>query len=214
MNAQKQNSQVSILISNTPTFNSGRYYEPDLLVEIISATIEFLDVNSDNGPDKNLKIGNAFANHIIRTRSDWKPQDIPALFNFITDRKDIECNKVYGNKIMLQHLITSANAYEDERIEAREILHEQRKSKEREHDFIEPINNPHLREILDRLNKKTEPKPIEPRTEPDHVQDALMDFDQLFFQSGKVINGIRYVELNGIFASQDEFLKTKNERKD
>ena len=211
MTSTTAKTQVAILNSDVPTFNSGKYDEADLMVEIVSTSINYLDINSENTPEKNVKIAESFANHIIRTRSDWKPQDIPMLFNFMTDRKDIEACRIFGNKIMLQNLITAADAYEDDRIEAREYLHEARKFKERERDYIEPINNPHLREILDRLNKATEPKQIEIRTEPDSVQCALLDFDKAFYKSGKVVNGIRYAEINGTFVNQDKYLTLQNE---
>lgn len=196
------------IVSKVPAISSGMYDSMELKTAIMTEVLKFLECNSDNEAQKNNAIAESFTNHISRTRLDWKPQDIAALFNFITDRKDIQCNRMFGNKIMLSHLITCVDAYENERSEAREHAHRLYKVQENKlNDGAYLAENPHFKEIIERLTKK--PAEITVTVNEDLTREQLMmkEFDRLFYESGKVSYGIRYIEIDGTTISQEDYLK-------
>lgn len=166
----------------------------------MNETINYLIVNSENEPDKNKMIASELARHILRTRLDWRPQDIPLLFTFITDNR-----RQFGNKIMLSHLIEAVDSYEDARIDAREQFHKKR-NKENYEPFASDVrNNPDFIEIMSRLSPKREiTVPVNAELSPEQI--ALKNFDELFYKQGQVQNGIRFVFINGIFYNQENYL--------
>ena len=203
----KANNFIEIFKSQLPVLSSDKYTRMEVEAFITAQCLKFLQVNSPDA--SNHLLAEQFAEDVMETRLDWKPEDINMFFRFIRQRQDLPQCRIYGNKITGIKLSELITVYEDHRAEERESFINSQKEQEKA-----PMNLTVLHALNNVLNKfkPVESKPREETESEKLIKSWVAEFDKIYnakYRDTK--DSIRFIIQNGKKMNIDQWLKFKME---
>ena len=216
MNASGRSTVSSfdeIFKSESRVLSSKTYDKGRLLGAISGICFSWLKINSpDNGDGINEAIALQFAETVLETRFDWKPEDITYFFKTVVKRQDLPEFRIFGNKVTALKLGEMLVGYENLRAEARETSIKQFKEISEPRHNIDP--KPYTTEILERLKYKPEPKQEMINENNRFIQDCIIEFDKLYDEQQKGnLNHIKLVDYVGRKFDLTDYLRYRMEEK-
>lgn len=153
---------------------------------------------------QNEQTAEVFADDILETRPDWRPEDVMLFCKYIRQ----EGGAVNTRTLNVLQLTDLLAGYEDRRSEQRELMYREQKQKFLEADRTPatPIAEQHLRELRERLEGPKAAIPKHSDTEPLEIKNRVNGF-VADFHNGKDKDG--FINHNGYDLTLDDYIQIR-----